>query len=189
MRKIILFTVVLLFVGCSSLGKPDQTAATVQQSLEEISSLLSNINKQLSGETELEIDEATITLIAHGTKSVGGGFEVVSSGNLKSNSSNIVRLAFTVEPTTKVLGEKKVDEDIVYIVSHLAEAVKVISKNQDTDLKSLVVEMGMSISTDKSGGINIEFFGIGLNAEANESNSLGNSIKIKLVQVNKKQEI
>lgn len=183
MRKIVICIAVLIVVGCSSLGKPEHTAATVQQSLEEISSLLSNINERLSGETELIIDEATITLIAHGLKSVGGGFEVISSGSSKNSLSNVVRLAFTVEPTTNVRGQKNMDEDIVYIVSHLAEAVKVISQNQDTNLKSVVVEMGMNISTNKSGGINIEFFGVGLNAEANELNSLSNSIEIKLVQV------
>ncbi len=60
--------------------------------------------------------------------------------------------------------------------------MKVIAENQDTSLKSLVVEMGMNISTDKSGGIKIELFGVGLNAEVTQSNSLGNSIKIKLIQ-------
>ncbi len=122
MKKIVIFISVLIFSGCSSLGPPKHTAATVEQSLEEISSLLSGINEQLSGETELSIDEATITLIAQGKKSAGGGFEVVSSGSAESSASNMVRLAFTVRPTAKDLEQQELDQHIVYIVSHLAEA-------------------------------------------------------------------
>ncbi|MGR5501389.1 hypothetical protein ACQKP3_11720 [Vibrio sp. DNB22_10_4] len=182
MKKVVIFIWVLIFSGCSNLGPPERTAATVKQSLEEISSLLGSINQQLSGETELIIDEATITLIAEGTKSAGGGFEVVSSGSAEVGSSNMVKLAFTVNPNARTPESKELDQHIVYIVSHLAEAVKVIAENQDTSLKSLVVEMGMYISTDKSGGIKIEFFGVGLNAETTQSSSVGNSIKIKLTQ-------
>lgn len=177
MGRYFLLLAFLVLSGCAGLRSPEETRVAVSELLDQIQIAVNEINDQTRGSSlpDFKYAEIVLSTAAKGSEGVSGNFVLSGEGKRSRVKSNTLTLVLAPDSSGKKTMKRTTGKELAeYVIS----AVRAIDRKNELELKKLVVETGFTVTSDKSGGIEIEVVGISAGAKVSATSSDGHTLKL-----------
>lgn len=177
MLRLFLIVVLLVTAGCTS--TPEKTNAAVGAILSELQVAINTIAEDDSLDSLPPLDHAELVLATETVTTTGGEATLVISGKKERVSTEVSQLTLTLQPggdiSVLMAGNRNSGKKLA---AHVVAAVRAVDAQDALALTKLVIETGLEIVDNGSGGFEIEISGISVAGGRSVQATSGNTMKL-----------